>query len=179
MSEKAIREIKPVVIPIQYFVWGTLAAGFISLFPGFFVFIISNIIQGATGRHSFDGPVFIYGATAYILSFVLSMFLIYLKTFREPLRTTYTIFENRIEYDEGFLNRNRRTLVFDQVIDVHLAEGLLQQTKGAGTITLVTQQLVSSGEGKLSNRRIALRNVPKAEETYDLIRSLAMKNKTA
>ena len=32
---------------------------------------------------------------------------------------------------------------------------------------------------KLSNRRIALRNVPKAKETYDLIRSLAMKNKTA
>jgi len=67
--------------------------------------------------------------------------------------------------------------VFDQVIDVQLSEGLLQQTKGAGSITLITQQLVSSGEGKLSNRSIVLKNVPKPQEVYDLIRDLAANDK--
>jgi uncharacterized membrane protein YdbT with pleckstrin-like domain len=103
------------------------------------------------------------------------MVLIGIKVFNEPSRTTYTIYPDRVEYCEGLWNRNRRTLVFDQVIDVELTEGVLQQTQGAGTVTLVTQQLVSLGEGNLSNRRIALSNVPQPKEVYDLIRSLALK----
>ncbi len=39
-----IREIKPVVVPAQYFVWGPLIAGFISWFPGFFTFVISQMV---------------------------------------------------------------------------------------------------------------------------------------
>jgi ribosomal protein S28E/S33 len=68
----------------------------------------------------------------------------------------------------------RRSLIFDQVVDVHSTKGLLRQTKGAGTITLVTQQVVSSGEAQLSNRQIALRNVPGPRKVYDVIRSLAL-----
>jgi uncharacterized membrane protein YdbT with pleckstrin-like domain len=111
----------------------------------------------------------------YALSFAAAMYLLYLKMYIEPLRTSYTVFKDRLEYDEGLLNRHRRTVVFDQIIDVQLAEGLLQQTKGAGTITIITQHLVSSGEGSLSNRQIALRNVPEPRSVYDLIRSLARK----
>ena len=36
MEKAPVREIKPVVVPAQYFVWGPLTAGFISIFPGFF-----------------------------------------------------------------------------------------------------------------------------------------------
>jgi hypothetical protein len=66
--------------------------------------------------------------------------------------------------------------VLDQVIDVELSEGVLQQTQGAGTVKLVTQQLVSQGEGRLSNRTIALRNIPQPKEVYELLRSLALKH---
>jgi hypothetical protein len=55
-------------------------------------------------------------------------------------------------------------VVFDQVVDVELTQGVLQQAQGAGTVTLVTQQLVSGQDGKLSNRRIALHNVPQPRE---------------
>ncbi len=65
-------------------------------------------------------------------------------------------------------------MIFDPVIDVQLTEGLLQQTRGAGTITLVTPQLVSSGDAQLSNRQIALHNVPEPHQAYDLIRSVAL-----
>jgi uncharacterized membrane protein YdbT with pleckstrin-like domain len=164
-----IREIKPVVVPAQYFVWGPLISGFVSLFPGFFAFVISNMI-----RMSFT-PIFGYGVAAFVISFVICMVLIGIKVFKEPSRTTYTVYSDRVEYYEGLWNRNHRTLVFDQVIDVELTEGVLQQTQGAGTVTLVTQQLVSHGEGKLSNRRIALSNVPQPNEVYELIRSLALK----
>jgi uncharacterized membrane protein YdbT with pleckstrin-like domain len=173
-----IREIKPVVVPTQYFVWAPFMAAFISIFPGFFTFVISNMISMSSGNASerIDrGPVVVYGVVVFLLSFVVCMALLWVKFFQEPGRTTYTIFQDRVEYYEGLWNRHRRTLVFDQVIDVELDEGVLQQTQGAGTVTLVTQQLVSEGEGKLSNRRIALTNVPQPKEVYDLIRSLALK----
>ncbi len=178
MESTPIREVKPVVVPAQYFVWGPIIAGFISIFPGFFTFVISNMIRGFSGD-LFEaigrGPIFSVGIVVYLVSFVICMALLWVKMFQEPGRTTYSIFSDRVEYNEGLWNRHRRTLVFDQVIDVELAEGVLQQTQGAGTVTLVTQQLVSAGEGKLSNRRIALSNVPQPKEVYDLIRSLALK----
>jgi uncharacterized membrane protein YdbT with pleckstrin-like domain len=112
---------------------------------------------------------------AFLLSFVISMALLWVKFFQEPGRTTYAIFSDRLEYDEGLWNRHSRTVILDQVIDVEFNEGVLQQSRGAGTVTLVTQQLVSGQDGRLSNRRIALQNVPEPREVYELVRSLALK----
>ncbi|MHC4443593.1 MAG: PH domain-containing protein [Planctomycetota bacterium] len=179
MSEnQPIREFRPVVVPAQYLVWGPLIAGFLSIFPGMFVFVISNIIRNIIVAHSFS-PVFMYGVAAYIISFSIIMYLIYLKMYKEPERTMYTLYEDRLEYYEGFLNRQQRTVVFDQVIDIYLSEGLLQQTKGVGSVVLVTQQLVSSGEAKLSNRRVTLHNVPEPQQVYDLLRTVAIDKKEA
>ena len=176
MSDEPIREIKPVVVPLQFFVTGPLVSAFVAIFPGFFVFVISNIILGISRGLSFEGPNPTFGIIAWALSFAFVMYLCYLHSFVEPGRITYKVFDDRIEYEEGLFNRHRRTVIFDQVIDVHLTEGMLQQTKGAGGVTLVTQQLVSSGDGQLSNRRFTLRNVPDPKETYDLICSLGLKN---
>jgi len=170
-NDQPIHEIQPVVVPAQYFIFGPLCSAFISLIPGMFAFVISNIVAG-----SFS-PTTHIGLIVYILSFGIAMYLLYLKCFKEPEKTTYRIFKNKLEYYEGFLNRQQRTVVFDQVIDVQLTEGLLQQTKSAGSITLITQQLVSSGEGKLSNRSVVLKNVPKPQEVYDLVRDLATNDK--
>lgn len=168
-NAKPIRQVQPVVVPLQYFIFGPLAAGFLSLFPGMFAFIISNMIA-----QSFD-PVIRYGLIVYLISFAVVMYLLYLKFFLEPEKTSYRIFENKLEYDEGFLNKSKRTVVFDQVIDVLMTEGVFQQAKGAGSVTLMTQQLVAAGNGKLSNRAVVLKNVPNPQEIYDLIRGLATK----
>ena len=62
----------------------------------------------------------------------------------------------------------------DTIIDVQLTEGVLQRTVGAGSITLVTQQLVSQAEGRLSNRSFQLTNVADPVGAYEWIRSLAL-----
>jgi uncharacterized membrane protein YdbT with pleckstrin-like domain len=171
-----IRQINPVVVPAQYFVWGPIIAGFISIFPGFFTFVVSQMV-GNPFEQLRRGPDPTYGVAVFLLAFVVCMSLLWMKFFKEPERTTYSIYPDRIEYDEGLWNRHRRTVVFDQVIDVELTEGVLQQTREAGTVTLVTQQLVSGQDGKLSNRRIALQNVPHPREVYELVRSLALMKK--
>jgi hypothetical protein len=73
------------------------------------------------------------------------------------------------------LNRYRRTIVLNQIIDVQLSEGIFQQQKGVGTITIITERLVIGEKGKLGNLSISLINIPEPRETYDLIRSLAIK----
>lgn len=177
MEPAPLREIKPVVIPAQFFVWGPLMAGFISIFPGFFTFVLSNMIGMILLDRIGSGPVVVYGVAAYALSFAVTLALLWVKFFQEPARTTYAVYADRVEYDEGLWNRRRRTVVFDQVIDVELTEGVLQQTQAAGTVTLVTQQLVSGQEGQLSNRRFSLVNVPQPREMYELMRSLALRGR--
>ena len=171
MNEAPVREIRPLVVPAQYFVQAPLLSGFVAFFPAMFVFVISQMISRSFRMEG----AFSNALVVYVLAFLVLMVLLWFKYFQEPLRSTYTIFSNRVEFDEGLWNKQRRTVVFDQVIDVTLTEGVLQQTQGAGTITLVTQQLVSNSDGKLSNRTISLSNVPEPREVYELIRTLALK----
>ena len=142
MDNTPLREVKPVVVPAQYLLWAPLIAGFISIFPGFLTLVFSQMFRDPFERHG-RGLDPTYGLVVFGLSFVVCMGLLWVKCFKEPERITYGIFQDRIEYDEGLWNRHRRTVVFDQVIDVELSEGVLQQTRQAGTVTLVTQQLVS------------------------------------
>lgn len=173
MESTPVRTIKPVVVPAQFFVFGPVIAGFVSIFPGFLAFIVSQIggISFAPGR----GPDPTVGLVVFAISFAVWMAVLGVKCFKEPERTTYSIYPDRVESDEGLWTRHRRTVVLDQVIDVELTEGVLQQTSGAGTVTLVTQQMVSDQSGKLANRAVALRNVPQPRAVYELIRSLALK----
>ena len=176
MNGTPLREIRPVVIPAQFFVWGPVVSAFLSIFPGFFAFVISNMIGFARGFHDDPlevagrGLVLTYGLIAYALSFVVCMIVLGTKAFAAPTRTTYTIYPDRVEYDDGLWTRRRRTLILEQVMDVQMTESVLQRARGAGTITLVTRQLVSGNDGKLSPREIALKNVPEPGEVYELLR---------
>ncbi|QDU24103.1 PH domain-containing protein [Urbifossiella limnaea] len=174
MSTAPLREIKPVVVPAQFVVLGPLVAGFVAVFPATFAFVVGGMFGDPFERLE-RGPDHSLAVGVYVAAFMIALGLFGLKCFQEPQQTTYRVFADRVECDEGFFNKHQRTVVFDQVIDVELTEGVLQQTRGAGTVSLVTQQLVSGSDGKLSNRKVALVNVPQPREVYDLIRSLALK----
>ena len=72
MEESPIREIKPVVVPAQYFVLGPLIASFVSLFPGFFTFVISQMFGDPFERLG-SGPDPTYGIVVFLLAFVACM----------------------------------------------------------------------------------------------------------
>ena len=167
-ASQPIRVINPLVVPAQFVVWGPIVAGFLALFPGIFTLVISNMLAMRFGL------VVRPGLVAFGLAFALFLALVGLKVFYEPCRTAYAIYPDRIEFEKGLLNRQRRTVLLDRIIDVQLTEGVLQRTVGAGSITLVSQQVVSTGEGVFSNRTFRLGNVPDPGGAYELIRSLAL-----
>ena len=169
MTVAPLREIRPLPVPAQFFVQAPLVCAFGAVFVGFPAFVMSNLFT-----QSFQ-PHFGVGIAVFVIAYAGFLYLAWMKAFVEPGKTMYSIYSDRIETSEGLWNRHSRTVVFDQVVDVELTEGVLQQTERVGTVTLVTQQLVSQGEGHLSNRRVALQNVPQPREIYDLIRSLALR----
>jgi uncharacterized membrane protein YdbT with pleckstrin-like domain len=168
MVADAIRVIRPVVVPAQFFVFGPILAGFVAIFPGFFTFIVSNALA-----EQFD-PVFGPALVAYGLAFAIVWALFGLRAYQQPSLTTYSIYPDRIEFTEGLLNRQRRTVFLDRIIDVQLTEGVFQRMVGAGTVRLVTQGLVSQGEGRLTNRTLFMWNIPDPGGVYELVRSLAV-----
>ena len=173
MQEKPLYTAQQQVVPAQFFAFAPLISGFLAIFPGFFVFVISNMLGGGFS------PIFWPGVTVYLISFCVVMYLCYLAFFKEPSKRTYSIFGNRLEFTDGFLNKQHRTVMFDNVLDVTLNEGVLQQTKDVGSITLTTQQMVSDSDGKLSNRTFTIHNVPQPREVYEQVRNLTLnKNQT-
>jgi membrane protein YdbS with pleckstrin-like domain len=173
MKDDPLRTVQPVVVPAQLYTCGTAASGFFALIPAFFAGLITMAI---TER---PGPSIVLGIVIYLISFALVMALIGWRAFSAPGVTTYRIYRDRIESEEGLVNRQRRTVLIGRIIDVQLTEGVLQRTQGAGTVTLVIQPLVSQGQGNLAHQTIRLGNIPQPREVYDLIRSLALDRKVA
>jgi membrane protein YdbS with pleckstrin-like domain len=173
MKDDPLRTVQPVVVPAQLYTWGTVASGFFALFPAYFAGLITMAIT------RIPGPSIGLGIVTYLIAFALFMVLIGWRAFSGPGVTTYRIYRDRIESEEGLVNRQRRTVLIGRIIDVHLTEGVLQRTQGAGTVTLVIQPLVSQGQGHLAHQTIRLGNIPQPREVYDLIRSLALDRKVA
>ena len=167
MKDAPLRTVQPVVVPAQLYTCGTLASGFIALFPGFLAGLITMAITNKLA------PSLTFGLLAYLIVFAALMALFGWRAYSGPDVTTYRIYRDRIEVEEGLVNHQERTVLIGGIIDVRLTGGVLQRTRGAGTITLVIQPLVSQGQGQLTPQTLSLSNVPQLRELYDLIRSLS------
>jgi len=169
LEEKPLYVAQQQVVPAQFFVSAPLISGFLSFFPGMFALVLSNMMSGEFRL------IFWPAVSVYVISFLVIMFLCYLDNFKEPPKRKYRVFSDRLEFTDGFLNKQHRTVMFDNVIDLELNEGMLQQTKDVGSIKLTTQQMISDGDGKLSNRTFTIQNVSQPKEAYEQIKKLALR----
>jgi uncharacterized membrane protein YdbT with pleckstrin-like domain len=175
VDEKPLCDIQPVVVPARYFVWAPLLSGLAALFPAFvvgLVMLFASEVPNAEdpllpGVYQW-GLTLNFAAAVAAVAFLVSMVLLGISDFHGPGRTCYRIFPDRLDYCEGLWVRSHGTLRFDQVSDVQLTEGFLQQTRGAGTITFFTGE----GDGKKFLRQLT--NIPRPQEVYDLLRSLVL-----
>jgi hypothetical protein len=173
VDEKPLREIQPVVIPAAYYFWGPFLSGLLALPLGLVVGLAVLFLSETPNPE--DPLLSVYqwglslgsGAAVAVFTFVVTIVLIGINDFYGPGRTSYRLFPDRIEYCEGLWVRSQGTLRLDQVTDAELVEGLLQRTRGAGTIRLFTAR----GKEKQFLRELV--NIPRPQEVYDLLRSLA------
>ena len=123
------------------------------------------ILSSPTGE--FTSSLFIF---AFGLFFVALIGVIVLSklTYRA---TKYVFFPNCIEYFEGFLNQNLKTLPVSKVIGVNLKRSVLQRMFNLGTIIIETPNTVASSYGQI-NGGIVMKDLEKSVEMYNKIKEL-------
>ena len=98
-------------------------------------------------------------AVAYVSITIIIMLLIR-KSF---LRTEYKIFENRIEFSEQFLRRNKKTIMFKNVSNIGETSGIIQQWFGVSTI------FIDTAGHSMHGHELWIHDIENSEKIYKLL----------
>jgi membrane protein YdbS with pleckstrin-like domain len=66
-------------------------------------------------------------------------------------RTEYRFYDDRLEFNEGFITLQKKVVKYRDVKEVSLRRGILQRTCGLGTVYLATLATGTSGSGFSAN----------------------------
>lgn len=91
-------------------------------------------------------------------------------------KTSYKIFDDRIEFEEGFLTLQKKIIKFKDIQEVNLRKGILQRTCDLGTVRLSTPSAggsqYASPWSSSSRGAIDLKDLQNSDEAYETIKIL-------
>jgi membrane protein YdbS with pleckstrin-like domain len=146
------------VIPIQIFM--TIWAG--GFFGGFSMFGIEALGLGIPAW----SPFVFFGALAF---FGIPLLTYYARK-RTYEKTEYKVYEDRLEYAEGFWTVENKTVKLKNVTEANLRRGVIQKNYGLGTIILSTPATGYQQGRARSGIRIA--DIQNPEHVYNKILEL-------
>lgn len=175
MSNEPLRVVRPVPVPRQFWVVGGIHSAGAALLLSFVALVIVKLgldaIRG--GRGDANLPLaLVISTTVFAVSFGALWAFHYWKFIKERGRTTYAIFNDRVEVGVDGSPRPRYVIPMDRVAAVQAWSGPLLRPLGLATITLVVNE-PSGRPGPVGHRWFPLPNVPDPDQTRELIRSLA------
>ncbi len=85
--------------------------------------------------------------------------------------SSFKFYEDRVEFLEGFLTKQRKTVYYDQVSEVSLTEGFFQRQYSLGTIVLSTRA-TSAGEDDSGKSGVRVNNVENSEALFDQVKKI-------
>lgn len=84
--------------------------------------------------------------------------------------TEYKFYTDRIEYYEGFLTKNRKTIKFDRISNVGQRRGIIERLYGLGTVYIDTPGSSQKGH------ELTMRYMGNPDGIYDFIVGKTQKN---
>lgn len=176
VTVEPLKEIKPVVIPLRFFIFGVpvalLHALMVCCALTAFCFLFVLAFGFVEGNDFMKEGWWLVGIIPISPVF---LYLIYHEIFTEPLKTTYLIYEDRLEYTEGGEGVRQGMILFKQVVDVQVSISLFQRGCDAGTITLKSAQPFAEGEGVINDTIYKMVNVPQPQEVFELLHKWTVK----
>ena len=166
-------------LPLQLFltVWSAL------FFGGIASVALSWFADGLE-----DGPTFSFGTFAFfgLVAFLAIPAIYYFGRKLNYARTEYRFFDDRLEFEEGFLAINKKVIRYSDVKEVALRMGVLQRMCGLGSVYLAT--IATGGPttnpfsalsfSNTSASGIVLRDIADPEQAYERIRTLVNPGKS-
>ena len=128
------------------------------------------------GRYTF----LIFGAIAFVTVPAIA----YFGKKLNYSRTEYRFYDDRLEFDEGFFNINKKVIKYRDVKEVTLRKGFLQRFYNLGTIYLATLATGSApqnnvffglGFGNVSASGIGVRDIADPDGTFEKIKAMVEK----
>lgn len=149
-------------------------------FQLFLTFWAGGFFGGIVG-----GALHVSGAAPFVffggLAFVGVSLVAYFGKKLNYSRTTYNFFDDRLEFEEGFFSRNKKVILYRDILEVTLRRGLLQQTCNLGTIYLATlatgsgprsNPFYSLGFGNISASGVGVRDIRNPDAAFAKVRKL-------
>jgi uncharacterized membrane protein YdbT with pleckstrin-like domain len=125
------------------------------------------------------------GWPAYVLfgglAFVIVPLIAFVGKKLNYARTEYRFYDDRLEFEEGFFNINKKVIKYRDVKEVTLRKGLLQRIYNLGTIYLATLATGSAprnnvffglGFGNVSASGIGVRDIVDPDSTFEKIKAI-------
>lgn len=139
---------------------------------GFFGALTSSVL----GHYSF----LFFGALAF---FGIPL-IVYFGKKLNYARTEYRFYDDRLEFEEGFLTINKKVIKYKDVKEVTLRKGPFQRIYGLGTVYLATVATGTAfqnnifygiGFGNISASGIGVRDIQDPDSTYERTKTLVDK----
>lgn len=135
------------------------------MFTGFLIFLTIPVY-------------YLAGIPGVIVQFCLILVSDFFLKKRSLEMTEYRFYEDKVEYFEGFLVRNRKTISYDKFGNLGQREGILERTFGLGTIFIDTagqssghslfyKILLGSSNRKEREHEVSMNYIKSPNEIYD------------
>jgi membrane protein YdbS with pleckstrin-like domain len=156
------------VLAARLWLWGYLASIF-----GAAGTILTSLIYRTDG-----------GISAFIaftaLGLLIAPFPIYAVARLSYARTEYQIYPDRLEFEQGFFVAKKKVILFRDIQEVTLQQGLAQRMCGLGTINLSTQATGTDDPGPFarfgfiggSQSGASLQDIPNPDETFETVKKM-------
>ncbi len=95
---------------------------------------------------------------------------VYFGKMRTYARTEYRFYPNRLEYYEGFLNIQQKSILYRNVQEVTLRKGLIQRRYNLGTIVLSVPADMIAGRGLRGGIQVA--DIEAPDDVYEAVKKL-------
>jgi membrane protein YdbS with pleckstrin-like domain len=149
--------IKMLLILFQSFIRTIVVFFFIGWFGSGFLSIIFTLL-GMSGV--------LATLMSAALLFLIILIIVYLYRKATLNRTQYKFYNNRVEYYEGFLVKNRKTINYDRITNIGQRKGIVEGMLGLGTIFIDTAGSSQKGH------ELAMSYLEHPDQIYDWITKL-------
>jgi len=165
MNEEKLIKLKPVFILKKFFlVW--LVVNFMIWIPIMLIFAFMAIVDPSIRANI--PMIFPYILLIAIVFAIINLIIAFVNEKFNYKFTEYTIYNDRIEFQEGFINTNFTTLSIANIKEFHLEKTFFQRMFNLGTIRFVTAANAVSSY----STGIIFRDINNPDKIYNEIKNI-------
>lgn len=160
-DDEIILTLKPKFISLAILLKIIPTTIFFSIWCSLFVGGITQVFFITHGGANF-WPFVIFAILPWLINPPLS----YFTALGQNRNTVYKFYRTKVEYQEGFLGKDFKTLSYNKILETELKRDIIQQWFGLGSVFL------KAGGASVLGSGVIIANIPNPEANYKLIKDL-------